>query len=238
MKKEGYQYFIESLLVIVSILVAFSLENWNSQRKDKKEEIIILKSLQSEFQESRIRLDSIIGSQNLTISHCRALLLAHENHEEINHDSITIMLYDGALAWHRFEPVTGAYDAIIGSGKLGLVQNSLLRKKIAEYYADIEPGFEDQEISMDLINLILQELGKDLFPLRGNQRFRQEVTGIGPFPGSVKENVESVMSNDALFGLLYSKTVFEGYRLWYYRDWLSKIEELKSILDNEIKRIE
>ena len=66
-KQEWYRYLIETLVVVVSILVAFSLENWRDKRKDLREEIIILRSLQSEFQESRERLDSIIGSEERTI---------------------------------------------------------------------------------------------------------------------------------------------------------------------------
>jgi hypothetical protein len=237
-KKEWYRYLLETFVVIASILVALSLENWNEQRKDRQEEIFILKSLQSEFIESSRRLDSILNYERVAISNCRELLLAHENGKTINFDLLTSLIYDGALAWHRFEPVTGAYDAIIGSGKLGLIRNNILRNKIAEYYADIEPGFADQDVSMDLIILLHQELGKDLLPLRGNNLFRQELTGIDPFSGSVQVNVESVMGNDKFFGLLYSKTVFEGYRLYYYMSWVSIIDEIKSIIDDEIRRLE
>ncbi len=146
------------------------------------------------------------------------------------------MIFEGVLAWYRFESVTGAYDAIIGAGKLGLIQNDILREMLAEYYADIAPGFEDQEISVNLINLIYQELGKDLLPLRDS--FSLSLTGMKPFQGSIETHVKSIMSNHTFFGLLYAKTFIEGFRLDFYEDWILRVEELQSIITKEIKRLE
>lgn len=237
-KKDWYRYLLETFVVIVSILVALSLENRNDQRKDRLDEIVILKSLQSEFGESMERLDSIMIMQKLTLSRSRELLTAFENNSEVDPDSLSQMIYAGALGWHRYEPLTGAYDAIIGSGKLDLIQNINLRKTISEYYADIKPEFEDQSISMDLISMILKELGKDLLPLRGKDLFGQELIGIEPFKGDIDIYVESVMSNEEFFGLLYSKTVFESYRLHYYMFWHERVSNLKSQVGNEIENLE
>ena len=237
-KKDWYRYLLETFVVIVSILVALSLENRNDQRKDRLEEIVILKSLHSEFGESIERLDSIMIMQKRTLSQSRELLTAFENNNEVDPDSLSQMIYAGALGWHRYEPITGAYDAIIGSGKLDLIQNIILRKTISEYYADIKPEFEDQTISMDLISMLIKELGKDLLPLRGKDLFGQELIGIEHFKGDLDIYVESVMSNEEFFGLLYSKTVFESYRLYYYMFWRERVSDLKSQVGNEIEYLE
>ena len=89
---------------------------------------------------------------------------------------------------------------------------------------------------MNLLSLIYQELGKDLLPLRDIDGFMQPT--MEPFQGSIETHAKSVMSNDNFFGLLYSKMVIENYRLYYYMDWISRVEGLQYIISEEIKRLE
>ena len=39
----------EVLLVVIGILIALQINNWNEERKDKKDEIVALKDLRQEF---------------------------------------------------------------------------------------------------------------------------------------------------------------------------------------------
>ncbi len=78
---EWYRYGLETFVVIIGILVAFSLNNWNEQRKNKIEEINLLKVLQSDFTESKERLDQKIKEQQNVIYLSRRLLTIYENNE-------------------------------------------------------------------------------------------------------------------------------------------------------------
>ena len=48
----------EIILVVIGILIALSINNWNENKKERKEEYQALKSLHSEFIESRKRFIS------------------------------------------------------------------------------------------------------------------------------------------------------------------------------------
>ncbi len=57
---------------------------------------------------------------------------------EVNIDSIGKYIVVGALSYWRIEPVNGTYDAIIGSGKIGLIRNKKLKNLLAEFSAEIK----------------------------------------------------------------------------------------------------
>ena len=50
----------EIILVVIGILIALSINNWNEARKEKFNEAKILKTLNEEFLENKITLDSTL----------------------------------------------------------------------------------------------------------------------------------------------------------------------------------
>lgn len=226
----------EIVLVVIGILIALNINNWNERRNNKIEEIDLLKALQSDFSESKERLDLKIREQQQAINLSQRLLTIYENDEFYDVDSLPVMIYEGALAWFRFEPVTGAYDAIIGAGKLGLIENDEIREMLAQFYADIAPGFEDQDVSMNLLNGIYRELGSDLLPLRDSLSLT--LTGMKPYKEKLDLNAKSIMGNGAFFGLLYGKTFIEGFRLNHYLEWIKRVESLQEAIKKEIDWLE
>ena len=57
----------EIFLVVIGILLALQINNWNDLRKQKQKEKFILRDLHQEFVFNRKLLDSIINQTRLTI---------------------------------------------------------------------------------------------------------------------------------------------------------------------------
>ena len=53
------EYLFEIIVLIIGIYGAFSLDNWNENRKDRKEEIVLLIQLQSEFESNLMQLEEL-----------------------------------------------------------------------------------------------------------------------------------------------------------------------------------
>ena len=225
----------EIALVVIGILIALQINNWNEWRKDRLEEIELLENLVSDFEESKQRIEEVIRLQNSVQEGSLRLIDSFENQSLIllNPDVISVLLQFGALSFQQFEPVTGTYEALIGAGKIGLISNDSLLRALGEYYADISNGFEDHDLSINLITLLYEKASEQLLPLRvpDSQWF---VSDFKPYEKPREIHVKSLMSNSAFFGLLSQKIQIEQYRLIYFQKWLDKILNIQLMLHKEL----
>ena len=107
----------EIVLVMVGILLALQINNWNENRNQLKQEHKVLQSLQVDFLESKERLLETMIMQKNVIRKSSELIKIYERKtpRPIN-DSIMDYIYYGSNSWYRVELVTGAYDAFINTG--------------------------------------------------------------------------------------------------------------------------
>lgn len=145
----------EVVLVVIGILIALQINNWNEARKERLEEEKILLGIKEDFLETRGRLRSTMQAQESVLNYSRRLVNLIENNTwESQMDSIPKYMNRGALAFFRAEPVMGTYDALIGSGKLSIIQNSTLLKALTDFSSLAGLPFEDEERSMNLLQLM------------------------------------------------------------------------------------
>ena len=64
----------EIMLVVIGILVALYINNWNENQKEEKSEVLILKSLQKDFIENKKIYSDIIDNQMLVVENCKSLI--------------------------------------------------------------------------------------------------------------------------------------------------------------------
>jgi hypothetical protein len=231
-----FKYAIgEIILVVIGILIALQISNWNQNRIQLKQEQKILLSLKADFIESKIRLLETMDMQKNVIRKSSELIKIYEGKipRPIN-DSITNYLTYGAFSWYRAELLTGAYNAFINAGNSELIQNEKLTKMLAEYFSIVESGFEDQENSMNLLNnmqTILAPVGLDLY-------YRPITHRIGlDSIRSPKEDwaIDFLFKQDAFFGHLINRAMVESLRYDIQKDMFDKIDDILLVLNNEIK---
>ena len=63
LKENWLKHAFETLVVVVGILVAFSLTNWNETRKTAAKEQEVLKLLYDDFQNSKEQSESLINNE-------------------------------------------------------------------------------------------------------------------------------------------------------------------------------
>ena len=59
-KKNWYRYGLETLVVVIGVLVAFSLNNWNEGRKQKELEIVTLEEFTNALSQDSTLLNEAI----------------------------------------------------------------------------------------------------------------------------------------------------------------------------------
>ncbi|WP_282134332.1 DUF6090 family protein [Seonamhaeicola maritimus] len=224
----------EIVLVVIGILIALSINNWNEERKRTKQEQKILISLKSDFIESKERLHKTMIMQDLVIKRSSALLKIFENKSPIPvNDSIKVYLQYGAFSWYRAELVTGAYDALINAGHSELISNESLSKMLVAYFSILKSGFEDQETSMNLLNN-MQIIAEPALLALSVPKLRGAI-GLDAISGlDEEEAINFLFKQKAFFGHLYNKTLIEKLRFDIQQDLLVRMEDILTIINKEI----
>jgi len=157
--------FGEIILVMVGILLALQVNNWNEVRKNKVFEKEILAQIRVNLIKDRAALTEFVQNGNRALHAIPKLL---DNNLIIeNNDSIKYWLAD-IVQFNRFYPLTNAYDVLKSKG-LDLISNKALRFLLGTYYDDesnhMVKSFEDIEYSFmtDWIPILKENLVEQKF---------------------------------------------------------------------------
>ncbi|RNC87994.1 MAG: hypothetical protein ED556_02045 [Winogradskyella sp.] len=151
-----FKYAIgEILLVVIGILIALQINNWNENRKNRAQEQEILTQLFSEYGSNLEQIESKISLRDDVIKSCIKLLSYTQNPpENLSPDSIDYHLSRVVLR-PTFDPQLGVSNELINSGKLYLLSNPQLRNSISSY-----PSFlkELNEEEMNIFRITEEQL--------------------------------------------------------------------------------
>jgi hypothetical protein len=219
----------EIILVVIGILIALQINNWNELRKQNEEEQIILSGLIEDFVETRAGFLETIRLQKRTVSQTRKLINAIEAKDyAIPADSIRKWLYLGAFSHYRLEAITGNYDALISSGKTSIIKNKTLLSNIANFASEHNLGFEDEEKSNSLIELMYSN-SYDFLPALRPSSFKIRFMLYKTYTSKEKTiAVEQLYTNKAFLAQLTERLKEEDLRLIRQKNLLQFINKILS----------
>lgn len=131
--------FGEIILVVIGILIALQVNNWNIKRIDRTYEAQILKQLKTEYQKN---LDQLIEKnqirKELIMPSASWLLSAiDDNRLDDNLDSLNFHIARTFIV-PSFDPLNGVSQELIGTGKLQILQSDSLRVQLTQWPSIIE----------------------------------------------------------------------------------------------------
>jgi hypothetical protein len=125
-------------VVVASILIAFSLDAWWSRRAEQRTETAHLRALRSDFEQNVSRLKVQIGREERIAAASRRLLLIAMSPTMRSPDDSVSGLLGQVFNSGRFDPVMGAYEAVVNSGGLSQVHDDSLRLALADFASLLE----------------------------------------------------------------------------------------------------
>ena len=133
----------EIALVVIGILIALQINNWNEDRKLRLEEKDILVLMQKELQlciSTVERYIPIISSSIKTLDEVESLLTVGEI--DSSKDFLTTLVISASFGrGHPGLPQT-TFDELLNSGKLSLVRNTDLRLSIIDHYHRLHEEYD------------------------------------------------------------------------------------------------
>lgn len=126
----------EIILVVIGILIALQINNWNEVKKNSKKEFYLLKQLQKEFKRDSSHIATQAWLTNLKVQDGKMIKLFLEGKTNMRSDSlVSFLFYNGKTL--IFQSQTPTYDEIISSGNLSLITSEDLKTRISNYKGNI-----------------------------------------------------------------------------------------------------
>ena len=218
-----FKYAIgEIILVVIGILIALSINNWNENRKLQNEEINLLLEVKSNLE---VTLNNF---KNDTLQNLNTIYQYQEIERYIQEDLPYNPELDEAFGnignWWSPYPIMTAYTTLKTKG-LDIISNASLRNKIANMYE-----FEFTALNSDydkgeweLAKLITSFCSKHI------KRYTKDSKQFAR-----PNNFENLKQNEELSNLLGMAITKREYGIRYYRKTMVSIENLIKAINEEL----
>lgn len=123
----------EIVLVVVGILIALQINNWNDARRDRAREIVYLRNLREDVTTNIRELDGYLATRDTGIATSQRIL-AHFDGQPIEDASAFAADAISIYNWKRFYLGDNTYQDLVGSGNLATLSNP----KVKDGLLDIE----------------------------------------------------------------------------------------------------
>ncbi|MDT0605989.1 DUF6090 family protein [Croceitalea rosinachiae] len=152
--------FGEIVLVVVGILIALQINNWNEQKKQEEKERAFLKEINLDFKSNKEQLDSIIDFNKINFhagSRLSEILKAFDfenpKRTETNYKIADSIQYYNDLIWRNksFNPKNGTVEALLNSSSFDLIINDTLRRNLISWKDVLNDYLEEEKLAMNFI---------------------------------------------------------------------------------------
>lgn len=125
----------EIILVVIGILIALSINNWNETRKSRHLESQYVKRLLEDLKEDEAIIQAVLNYQQEVNFHAKKAIRIFENTDQNNFDPVEnlINLYQASQI-QESNPATSTYKELIASGQINLIEDDDLKTAIIRYY--------------------------------------------------------------------------------------------------------
>ncbi|WP_148453784.1 DUF6090 family protein [Formosa maritima] len=139
----------EIALVVIGILIALSINNWNDNRKNRISERELLDNIHRDFVQNKIQFDTVkaINYQNLATLNSKIALFP------IERDSAKIVAFQSypPIQGISYNPYSSSIKSVIYSNSLELIQDEELRKYLVSW-EDVLLDYQEEEIALFKFN--------------------------------------------------------------------------------------
>ena len=212
----------EIVLVVVGILIALQINNWNNQRLERNEEMKTYRNIKGQIGNDRSQL---IDMQAFNRIHLTQMEMANEIISIQNRVAIDTLAYLIMMMsqYSDFDSSGKIYENLVNSGDLKLLKND-----------SIPAGLKKLEFTYGLINrmenihwqIIINELSR-------------EMRGVMNFNSFEQSKPDRIIKPDRLYSSEIQNIIYEVKYLTIGKDTIygraiREIDQLNEIIDNEL----
>ncbi|MEY8848585.1 DUF6090 family protein [Psychroserpens sp. XS_ASV72] len=214
----------EIILVVIGILIALQVSNWNKERMDSDFEQEVLFDLNTEIKSNIKTLEMIIDEHERSLvagEEIKSMVIDTNKLKNISNDSLKskliIMNYN-----YTYDPKLGILNSVINSGRINLIQN----KKIRYMLSSINEFIIDANESTKVIEKLR---GEFYWPMIAAKR---EIVDYNKLS---RDNKKSFQNPEFIWWIDFNTTVRqEGLDEEY--ELLEFLKKINVLIESEIKK--
>jgi len=199
-----FKYAIgEIILVVIGILIALQINNWNEERKQTKEEIETLKNIKSDFENTIVEFEENNGFRKRIIATIRVFYnLIHTKQNNYSNQQLDSLM--GNLFINpTYNGQSETLNILFNSGKINIISNDSIKNALVLWPQQVEDMTEDEIYSSNV-------LYKDLYPLLKRYVSIYEINNNINYKGLKLFNNQTQSSTNIDYNGLFKDREFEG----------------------------
>ncbi len=136
----------EIVLVMIGILLALQVNNWNNNRIEKKKEANYIENINKQFQLNRAQLDTVtLGHQKTYTNATKILNLVPIDIDKMNKDTLSSYITE-TFYNYTFNPQNSTIDALTNTSDFEIISNLELRG-LLQKWKELVKDYQEEEIS-------------------------------------------------------------------------------------------
>ena len=177
----------EILLVVIGILIALQVNNWNQQRIDQRTEKTYLTRLLEEIETDLESVSRSIETNEKRRNRAEFLMAAKPKPELIEKDP-TYFVESIEYAGYTNSPIISdhTFEEIKSSGQLSIISNEKIRAGLSKYYANVQ--------NRGQYNFIVQDIQLRYLEYRAGILSDEQQIGMGSFSSRTQYNTDEALT--------------------------------------------
>lgn len=233
------RYFLyaigEIVLVVIGILIALQVNNWNIERNDRIAEKKALQDLKEEFEDQAKKLADAKKRRELSIDFFSRKL-----------NYMKSGMVDSLIAYHpilnlgnvTLNAPNGVINSLISSGRINLISSNSLKYRLASWSEAVEDVREEEDnhfrfVGTELLpylerNLPLTIVNFQLSNVNGEQLFYSK--------NQIKDFYAKIIQNLEYQNLCIMNSNWNQIAILEYSDLQKNLEQIRTLIENELKK--
>ncbi len=215
----------EIVLVVIGILIALSINNWNQERIQKNEEQTIVKNIHTEYLQNKTIIKKRIEEAELCEAALKQLMNIMGKDEDYlkkqNVDSLLFIAFDPPI----FRPSENTISGLIQSGRLDLLQNKELVNLIYSWGRTMK-SLTDRTARFTTL------MDNDIFPYLTKKYSYKDIDTYGLLNWKEKSNLK--VDKLQIFKEIEFENLTDGFLYWMV-DNKNLFIELDLLIDKILK---
>ena len=228
----------EIILVVIGILIALSVNNWNQEKKDHRLGEDYLSRIHRDLVQDTINFRTIIVQNNNLREEIKGLLVSLYNGVD-NIEQVQSMsdIFDRAMD-QVFSANDNTYKGMISTGTLRLIHNVELKEEIIDLYSE----YDQNRALLSSIGQWVITVTTTMDIETGFFKFGNGVIDIYTTPEMLNKNDYSFLNNknDPRFKMVVkaiSATAFnQNVHSAYYGELISRCDNVLKLINQELKK--
>lgn len=228
----------EIFLIVIGILIALAINNWNQRRIIRDKEQFYLAGLQTEFERSRIKLDTLIEVNRMNYQESRKIADLADSSKLQDETELSKLLYNSFSFEIAYSPNNSLLNEIMNSGGLKNISNPELRKHLTSWESRIQSIHRQEQTLREQRDRIIDIFRNGQGSIRtilddagittGEMKLKKSQEFVSNLPVVKSQEFENNLLLFILTGMITENT--------HYRPLLDEIDSILGLISSEIKQ--